>query len=299
MILQRQAFSPRFAEVGWDVHVPDFEQTLSEAELIDLVPNFDGWIIGDDPATRRVVEAGKSGRLKAAVKWGVGVDNVDFDAFRDHGIPVTNTPGMFGNEVADMALGYVIALARQTFEIDRGIRNGLWPKPAGVSLTDKQATVVGFGDIGSNTAARLAACGMNVVICDPVTTDEQAEQAGFVRLPWPNAMIDADFVVFTCALTATNRHMLGADTLAGCKPGLRVVNVARGPLIDESALLEAQRAGIVHSCALDVFENEPLEASSPLREFESNIFGSHNSSNTIDAVLRTSERAIALLSDCF
>ena len=94
-------------------------QTLSVAELKDLVPQHDGWIIGDDPATRAVFEARKARKLKAAVKWGIGVDNVDFSACADLDIPIINTPDMFGAEVADIAMGYVIALARETFQIDR------------------------------------------------------------------------------------------------------------------------------------------------------------------------------------
>src|SRR5256885_975123 len=97
-------YRARFTEQAVEVVTPNVVQTLSEEELIALLPEFDGWIIGDDPATRRVFAAGKAGRLRAAVKWGVGVDNVDFAACHDLGIPISNTPGMFGQEVADVAL---------------------------------------------------------------------------------------------------------------------------------------------------------------------------------------------------
>ena len=93
-----------FQQKNVDVHCPDVVQTLSEDELCTLVPEYDGWIIGDDPATRRVFEAGRLGKLKAAVKWGIGVDNVDFQACEELGIPITNTPMMFGREVADVAM---------------------------------------------------------------------------------------------------------------------------------------------------------------------------------------------------
>ena len=108
-----------FEQKQVEIFCPRVVQTLREEELLVLVPQFDGWIIGDDPATRRVFEAGKQGLLKAAVKWGVGVDNVDFAAAADSAIPVTNTPNMFGGEVADVAISYVTALARGTFQIDR------------------------------------------------------------------------------------------------------------------------------------------------------------------------------------
>src|SRR3954463_4084350 len=102
-------FRPRFDERGIALHAPDVVQTLKESDLARLVPNCAGWIIGDDPATPAAFAAGKAGRLRAAVKWGVGVDNVDADAARELGIALANTPGMFGKEVADLAVGYVTA----------------------------------------------------------------------------------------------------------------------------------------------------------------------------------------------
>ena len=103
MLRQIDAFRSDFRSKGWVVTTPDLVQTLSVDELCELVPAHDGWIIGDDPAEAAVVAAGKAGLLKAAVKWGVGTDNVDFGAFEAHDIPVTHTPGMFGDEVADIA----------------------------------------------------------------------------------------------------------------------------------------------------------------------------------------------------
>ena len=99
------------ADLGLSLQPANVTQTLSETELINLLPHYDGWIIGDDPATRAVFEAGKRGSLRAAVKWGIGVDNVDFSACKDLEIPIANTPGMFGSEVADIAVGYLIAIA--------------------------------------------------------------------------------------------------------------------------------------------------------------------------------------------
>ncbi|MEJ2065806.1 MAG: NAD(P)-dependent oxidoreductase, partial [Reinekea sp.] len=153
-------FKPLFEEKGIELSAPKVVQTLSVDELKEIVPQHDGWIIGDDPATREVFEAGSKGKLKAAVKWGIGVDNVDFQACKDFNIPIINTPNMFGGEVADIAVGYVIALARETFEIDRGVRNGKWDKPRGISLSGKTVAVVGFGDIGKSTAKRLLAADM-------------------------------------------------------------------------------------------------------------------------------------------
>lgn len=289
------AFRPRFAERGIEITAPRVVQTLSVAELKALVPEHEGWIIGDDPATREVFEAGRRGRLRAAVKWGVGVDNVDFAACEDFGIEVTNTPAMFGADVADVALSYLLALARETFVIDRGIRGGGWPKPRGMSVSGKTLGLVGLGDVGSHLAPRALACGMRVIAWDPAHERAPAGLEALECARWPERIAEADFLAFTCSLNAHNRHMLDAQTLARARDGVRIVNVARGPLIDEPALIEGLRSGKVHSAALDVFETEPLPPDSPLRGFERCIFGSHNGSNTEEAVVRASLRAIDLL----
>ncbi len=287
-------FRPLFDRHGMEVTAPTVLQTLSQPELIELLPQHDGWIMGDDPATRLVFAAGKAGRLRAAIKWGIGTDNIDFAACRDLGIPISNTPDMFGAEVADVAMGYVIALARETVAIDRAVRAGDWPKPSGISLAGKTVALVGFGDIGRSTAKRLLAAELHVIAYDPFAPT--IPELGIVqRAIWPERVEEADFIVLTCALTESSRHLLNAETLARAKPSVRVVNVGRGPVIDEAALETALASGQVHSAALDVFEIEPLPMSSPLRAHPRCIFGSHNASNTRDAVRRTSEIAIAKL----
>ena len=296
MLGQLDLLREEFDSRGWNVTAPDIVQTLSVEELIKLVPNHDGWIIGDDPACRQVVEAAAKGSLKAAVKWGVGTDNIDFEAFADAQIPIVHTPGMFGPEVADIALGYIIALARHTFEIHQGVIEGRWPKPSGSSLAGKTVGLIGYGDIGQHLAGRLHACGLKIQIYDPaVSADPPPLHEDAVHLAWPQRLQSCVYLCFTCALTSENAHMLNEETLSMTKSGVRIVNVARGPLIDEAALLQHLASGHVAAVALDVFEAEPLAMDSRLRKFPQNVFGSHNASNTLDAVLRTSHRAINLL----
>ncbi|MEP3855635.1 MAG: phosphoglycerate dehydrogenase [Porticoccus sp.] len=288
------SFRPIFERHGIDLTAPKVVQTMSVEKLLKIVPLHDGWIIGDDPATREVFSAGKQGNLKAAVKWGIGVDNVDFAACKDLEIPIVNTPNMFGNEVADIAMGYVTALARETFEIDRAVRAGEWPKPRGISLTEKTVALVGFGDIGKNTAKRLLAAGMQVIAYDP-SVQSAADVSGVKMVQWPQRIEEADFIVVTCSLTPTSKHMVNEEVLALAKQGVRVVNVGRGPVIDEESLIAALQSGKVYSAALDVFEVEPLPIDSQLRNHPHCVFGSHNASNTSDAVQRTSEIAIEKL----
>ena len=289
-------FAPLFEQHGMEVTAPNVVQTMSVEELVELVPQHDGWIIGDDPATREVFTAGKAGRLKAAVKWGIGVDNVDFAACEELGIPISNTPNMFGAEVADIAMGYVIALARETFQIDDGVRQGQWPKPRGISLSDKTVALVGYGDIGKSAAKRMLAADMHVIAYDPFAPDAP-DMPTVERAIWPERLNEADFIVVTCALTESSKHMVNTNALAKTKAGVRIVNVGRGPVIHEVALEDTLQSGHVYSAALDVFEIEPLPMNSYLRTHPRCVFGSHNASNTLDAVTRTSEIAIQRLTE--
>ena len=293
MLRQIDQFWDMFEGLGIEITTPDVVQTLSVDELLAIVPQHDGWIIGDDPANAEVFEAGKAGQLKAAVKWGIGVDNVDFDACEKLGIPITNTPGMFGAEVADLAMCYVLGLARDAFFIDREIRKGGWPKPAGISLAGKTIGIVGLGDIGRNIAKRARAHDLNVIGWDPYA--KSVPDYVKVRGAFPVDVSRCDFIVFACALTEDNHHLLNESILGLLKPGVRVVNVSRGPLIKETALLEGLANGVITSAALDVFEVEPLSQSNEILNHPKCIVGSHNGSNTIDAVVRASYEAIRLL----
>lgn len=288
-------FIPDFEKRGIEVIAPNVVQTISEKELEIMLPEVDGWIIGDDPATERVFTAGKSGRLKAAVKWGVGVDNVDFNACKKLGIPVTNTPQMFGKEVGALAVQYVLALARDSFFIDREVRKGNWPKPAGISLDGRTAAVIGFGDIGQHTAMYLKPFGLNIIVYDPYAKLTVEMEQLFAFQKFPEGLELADFVVVTCALNNNTRHMVNAASIQKMKDGVRIVNVSRGPVIEEASLAKALESGKVYAAALDVFETEPLPAYSELRRFERCIFGTHNGSNTVDAVRRASKEAMKKL----
>ena len=284
-----------FEEKGIELVTPDVVQVLTEDELIEIVPQVDAWIIGDDPATEKVFTAGKNGKLKAAVKWGVGVDNVDFKACEKLGIPITNTPRMFGNEVADMAMAYFTGLTRDSYRVHNEVKKGNWIKPAGMSLDDKTVALIGLGDIGLATARRLKGFGVTINAYDPfskLTTDNAGVDNIFL---FPENLNTADFVIITCALTPSSYHMINKESIALMKDGVYIINVARGPLIDEPALIDALQTGKVRAAGLDVFEVEPLPADSPLRQFDQCIFGTHNGSNTKEAVIRASLKAIDIL----
>jgi D-3-phosphoglycerate dehydrogenase len=288
-------FVPLFDAKGITLVLPEMVQIMPVEELIKIVPTVDAWIIGDDPATAEVFAAGKAGKLKAAVKWGVGTDNVDFKAANALGIPISNTPAMFGEEVSDVAMAYVLALARQTHLIDKKVHEGVWFKPPGRSLSGKKVAVIGYGDIGKSTARKLKAFNLDVFIFDPFTQGDDALQNYTLEADLLTAVKDAHFIVITCALTNANKHMINGEVFKQMADESYVINVSRGPLVDESALIEYLDSGKIAGAGLDVLEVEPVDANNPLLKYEQVIIGSHNGSNTKEAVRRASYKALDLL----
>jgi len=280
-----------FTERGIEIELPHVEQQLGESNLLDIIDRFDGVIAGDDNFTARVLEKGK--RLRAIAKWGVGMDGIDMEAAERMGIRVSNTPNMFSDEVADVVMCYIVLLARQLHKLDQSVRSGDWMKIQGMSLRGKTLGVIGVGSIGQEVARRALAAGMSMLGSDvaPVPTSF-IEETGLQLVDLRKLLQASDFISLNCTLTSANRHMLGPREFSIVKTGVCIVNTARGPLIDEAALIQALEKGRVAGAALDVFEKEPLPLDSPLRRFDNCIFGTHNSSNTTEAVMRVNEIAI-------
>lgn len=291
MIKQKESFMDAFSNLGIEPTWANVVQQYTETELIKILPEFDGWIIGDDPCTRDVLLAGKKGKLRALVKWGIGVDNIDFATCSELGIPVENTPNMFGDEVADLAMAYITNLSRFVIDVHIGVKNKDWLKPVGSSLKGKNIGIIGLGDIGMNIVERVAAAKMNIFAYDPFYKLSENVNV-FELLIWPRKIEELDYLVISCSLTKENRHMINQEIISKLKKGVKIINVSRGPLIDEGALSEGLESGRISGAALDVYENEPLSDNSRLRGFKQIIFGTHNGSNTFEAVQKTSNLAI-------
>ena len=268
----------------------------SEDELVAIIDRYDGAIAGDDPYTARVFE--HATRLRIVSKWGVGVDNIDLEAAEARGIRVSNTPGAFGDEVADVIVGYLVLLARQLHRTDARAKAGEWPKICGFSLAGKTLGVIGLGAIGRGVVRRALAMDMRVLGQDVEPAAEQRSALlGTEIVTIPGLLRQADVVSLSCPLTPASRHLLDADALGTMKPGSYLINASRGGLVDEPALIEALASGHLAGAALDVFEVEPLPAGSPLRDFENVILGAHNASNTEEASQRVNELALENLLD--
>jgi len=289
-------YAEKFAAEDIDYDVVTVDQHLDEAELLDRIEGYHGIIAGDDELTAAVFEAADD--LQVVSKWGIGTDNIDFEAAEEHDVEVYNTPGAFADEVADVVIGYVIMLTRDLHLIDAGVRRGEWPTPRGVSLPGRTFGVLGVGNIGSAVARRAAAHGMDVLGHDvqPLPEDLRAD-IDIESVGQDELFERSDIVSLNCALTPETRGLVGPEELAALGEGGYLVNTCRGEVVQQDALVDALREGTIAGAALDVFEEEPLSADDPLTEFESVILGSHNAQNTEEAVARTNDRAVENIID--
>lgn len=269
-------------------------QQLSEPELLSIVSRYDGILAGDDEITAKVLAAGE--RLRVVAKWGIGVDNIDLETAERLGIMVTNTPGVFGDEIADYALGYLMLLLRHQHVIDRETRQGKWPKLRGRSAAGLTLGIIGLGSSGRALARRAAVMGMRLVGYDIVAPDEDFLVRTSLRCTSVAELLEvSDVVSLHTPLTDENRHMIDDAALRRMRPESYLINTARGGLVDQAALVAALRDRRIAGAALDVFEEEPLDAADSLCSLTNVVLGSHNASNTSEAVVRTTEKAVANL----
>lgn len=313
MINRITEYKDLLKEYNLEIEIPDFTQVMTEYDLEKIIGNYDGWIIGDDPATEKIFELGKKGNLSAAVKWGVGTDNVNFDACKRLNIPITNIPNVFGEEVSDVAIGILLNLSRKLHEIDTKTKHGEWYKPVGVSLSGKKVCLLGFGDIGRCTARKLLAFNLDIYVSDPgfekidgkiickynenIIVHENLQNVIITDLD--NALKDSDFIIITCVLNKDTYNLINRENIIKTKKGVKIINVARGPIVNEDHVVDLLREEFVSAVGFDVFPVEPLPKESKLRDFPQNFYGSHNGSNTIEAVDKTSIIAINKINEYF
>lgn len=283
----------RLEKLGYEVVAPDLgaRQQFSAAELLERGPRMIGIIAGDDELSEEFFD-GAAG-LKTVIRWGIGMDSVDHDAARKHGVSVRNTPGVFGQEVADCAFGYILMLARGYLEVDAAVRRGDWPKREGVTLAGSRLGIVGLGSIGREIARRGEGFGMHVVGFDPLVTTAPGSVSSLLDLD--TLLSTSRFVVLACPLNDQTFHLVNAAGLALMRPDAYLVNVARGPVVCETDLIDALSVGRLAGAALDVFEVEPLPMDSPLRNLPNVVLGAHNGSNTREGVARASQFAVDFL----
>lgn len=273
-------FRPVFAHYGLEVIVPEVHERMEEEDLLRYAGQFDGTICGDDRYTAKVLQA-CAPRLKVIAKWGTGIDSIDKATAERLGIRVYRTPNAFTLPVADTVMGYILAFARNIPWMDRALKAGRWEKIQGRSLSECTLGVIGVGDIGKAVLRRARAFGMRLLGNDIVEVDHVfLAEVGVEMVPLERLLAEADFISLNCDLNPTSYHLINRDTLRLVKPGAVLINTARGPVVDEAALVEALQEGRLGGAALDVFEVEPLPADSPLLRMDNVLLAPHNANSS-------------------
>jgi D-3-phosphoglycerate dehydrogenase len=272
-------FKPELEAAGCRVIVPTVNERLEESDLLPIIGDIDGTICGDDRYTRNVLE--NAPRLKVISKWGTGIDSIDREACQDLGIRICNTPNAFTIPVADSVFAYMLAFARQTPWMDDHMKSGRWEKIPGRTLSECTIGIVGVGNIGREVARRAMAFGMNVLGADIQPIDKHFLSATKME---PTSLEDllrrSDFVTLHTDLNPTSQHLMSTKQFGLMKPTSILINTSRGPVVDEAALVRALQKKQIAGAGLDVFEVEPLPASSPLLKMENVLLAPHNSNSS-------------------
>lgn len=254
-----------------------------EADLAQRIADYDGIVVRS--ATRLTAELiERADRLRVIGRAGVGVDNVDVDAATRRGIVVANAPESNVVSAAEHTIGLLVALARNVPQAHAALKQGRWERSrwAGVELAGKTLGVLGFGRIGQQVARRAAGLGMSVVAHDPFVARDRFRELGAEPAETPEELYAlADFVTLHLPSTPETRGSIGRDAFARMRHGVRLVNAARGELVDEEALVDALRSGRVAAAALDVFSEEPYEG--PLLELDNVVVTPHLAASTVEA----------------
>lgn len=262
----------------------DVRTGMQAEELLACIPEYDALVVRSETrVTAQVIEAGT--RLQVIGRAGVGVDNIDVNAATRRGIVVVNAPTGNNIAAAELTLGHMLSMARNIPQAHSSVKSGAWQRSKfmGVELRGKVLGVVGLGKIGTEVARRAQGLEMRVVAYDPYMSPDHAGKLGIETMALDDLLERADFVTVHVPLTNQTRGLIGAAQLRRMKPSARLINCARGGIIDENALVEALDQGLVAGAALDVFVKEPPAADSPLIRHEKVVVTPHLGGSTFEA----------------
>ncbi len=265
---------------------------ISLEEAGSALARAEGLIIGTEMITRSTFAAATG--LRAVVKYGVGIDNIDTGAARERGVQVLNLPGINSVTVAEMTLALILAVARRITEGDRSVRTGKWERLLGINVTGKTLGIVGTGAVGCSLAKMVSGLKMTVLGSDPIKNPDFLAAGGrYVDLDC--LLTSADFLSLHLPLNDKTFHFIDAKTLARMKDGAVLINASRGKLVDESALAEALASGKLGGASLDVFEKEP-PVQSQIMDLENAVFTPHIAAYTRETLRRMDDACLAALS---
>jgi len=278
----------------------DFKLKLKPEELISLIPEYEVLLVRSETKVNgEIVAAGK--RLKLIGRAGTGVDNIDVNAATKSGILVLNVPG--GNTIAaaEHTFALLLALARNIPQGDASLKQGKWERSkfVGSELYGKTLSLLGLGRVGKEVALKALAFGMRVLAFDPYVSFEYAKNIGVKLVNFEEALKEADFLSLHLPLNEQTKGLINRNTISQMKDGVRIVNCARGGIIEEEALIEALKSGKVTSAALDVFSKEPPPPDSPFLKLENVIVTPHLGASTEEAQERVAQEIAQAVIDYF
>lgn len=262
---------------------------MKEEELLKVIPEYEGLVVrSSTKVTQKVIDAGVN--LKMIGRAGTGVDNIDVRAATARGILVVNTPGGNTISTAELAVSHILALARHIPQATASVKSGKWERSkfSGMELTGKTLGVIGMGKIGKEVAQKCRAFGMTVVCFDPIVAEGIIRSQGFNPVSLEELFQSSHFITVHTPLTKETRNVVNAAALSQCMPGVKIINCARGGIVNEADLLAGLKSGQVGGAALDTFEVEPPEeASRELRMHPNVVVTPHLGASTIEAQVTT------------
>lgn len=278
------------AQTGWEI--VRARGPLSEEQILALVGEIDGLLCGDDALTARVLDKALP-RLRVISKYGIGVDKIDVEAATQRGLPVLFTPGVNHTTVAEHTFCLLLALVRQLVPSANSTAAGQWKRLTGHEIFGKQMGIVGLGRIGKECALRAKAFGMPVLAFDKYYDEAFSQTHGLQRAEsLAQIFRECDVISLHTNLTDETRNMVNAATLATCRPGVILLNCARGELVESEALAEALHSGRVGGYGADVLEEEPPRPDHPLLRAKNTIITPHIGSRTHESVQRQADMAL-------
>ncbi len=280
MLPSLDRFRPVLEHYGLDLITPVVRERLDEGDLLKYAGQFDGAICGDDQYTRRVLEL-CAPRLKVISKWGTGIDSIDAEACARLGVKLYRTVNAFTLPVVDTVMGYMLAFARRQPWMDKAVKAGTWEKIPGRALHECTLGIIGIGNIGKALTRRARAFGMTVLGNDIIEIDAVFIAETGIQMTTLEALLFAsDFVSVNCDLNPTSYRLIYARTLSLMRRNAVLINTARGPIVEEAALIASLKAGTIGGAALDVFEVEPLPPDNPLKHMDHVLLAPHNANSS-------------------
>lgn len=270
-----ELFRQELSNKGITIDVYPVHERMEEEELLTCIADYHGIICGDDCFTPRVIDVAE--QLKVIVKWGTGIDSIDKKYAASKGIPVFNTPDAFTEPVSDFTIAALLSFSCGIHESDRLMKSGKWQKVPGKTLRECTIGIIGFGKIGQAVAKKLQTFGIKIMAHDIRTIPHTEWPHDFVTFTSKDYLLKlSNFVSLNCDLNPTSHHVISADELMIMPNHAVLINTARGPLVDELALVQALQHRQIAGAALDVFESEPLATKSPLRKMNNILLSAHN-----------------------